>query len=548
MAKASSHADQAWNPKHVLQNYMKLCNRRLFLQQLDTKPEDFTSDFYETLQLSYDAASSHKNKTFTEGSRKTLKVIEDRLSDLNKQVTEGKTNFNNIIALATSYCNMGILYSSYTKEKRLRSGRSHLKRCLELLNGKELNRRAILIVMRATMQLEYIFHKLKEPKQCCPYSHKAIGFYLEYTMQLNSFPMPFVTLSVNLDVEESESTDTIKSMVTLFLNFLAHVKTCKLNKWDPLDLIPIHNFLMNRWTIMSTTVLTEGVTWTNITTAFYSYCLHEKRFSDARNYLAATQYILDEYEKEFNATKEANSLPEDKNIDTEYYDLRVHLDQGWAKYGSALLLHSKYNLSYSQKSGTKKADTSRSTSSIEPKESAEPLTFNWENVDERIKDIASQVTDKYVSNLKDAKAIFVHTTKWYEKNKACCMEAGDMFSYTFPAYNVTLTYKYLECFQPERNMRIKMHKRRVQMLNDIIVFTKGYAPYAVLLKFYMDMFISYGAIIDMMMENAEIAGKPFTEIQPEVLEYVKHCVESWEKYNIAKDKLTKVKSTMNILK
>ncbi|XP_026829230.1 uncharacterized protein LOC105282267 isoform X3 [Ooceraea biroi] len=462
-----------------------------------------------------------------------LKVIEDKLSDLNKKVTKGETNFNDIIALATSYCNMGILYSSYTKEKRLYSGRSHLKKCLELLNGKEQNRRVILIVMRATMQLEYICQKLKEPKECCPFSHKAIGFYLEYTTQLSSFPMPFVTLSVRLDVEESGSTDTIKSMMTLFLNLLEHI-TCEFIEWDPVDLIPIHNFLMNRWTVMldELDVLHQGVTWAVTATDFYSFFLDKCRFSDARNYLVATQYILDEYEKEFKAAKEANRLPKDKNITMDrkiYYDLRMHLDQGRAKYGNMLFLHSKNKLFHSQKSRTKK-DTSRSTSSIKSKESTEP-TFSWRNLDERIKDIASQITDKTASNLSDAKELFVHTAKRFEDNKANFLKAGDTFMYIDAAYNVTLTYKYLECFQPDRNIRIKMHKRRVQMLKDICVVAKGSTDHTLFLSnFYMDIFISCSAIIDVMMENAEIAEKSFTEIETEVFEYVKTCVESLKSF------------------
>ncbi|RLU17749.1 hypothetical protein DMN91_009986 [Ooceraea biroi] len=265
---------------------------------------------------------------------------------------------------------MGILYNSYAKEKRLRSGRSHLKRCLELLNGKELNRRAILIVMRATVQLEYIFVKLKEPKQCCPFSHKAIGFYLEYTTQLNSFPMTFVTLSVSLDVEEPGSTD-INSMMTLFSNILEHTITCELGAWDPFDVIPIHNFLMDRWTVVSTDVLNEGLMWAVPTTSFYIYFLDKYRFSDARNYLAATQYILDEYENEFNAAKEAKRLPEDEDISMKYCSLRTRLDYGWAKYGNMLLLHLKHKLF--QKFRTKEADTSRSTSSIKSTKSAEPI-------------------------------------------------------------------------------------------------------------------------------------------------------------------------------
>ncbi|EZA52053.1 hypothetical protein X777_09203 [Ooceraea biroi] len=434
---------------------------------------------------------------------------------------------------------MGILYNSYAKEKRLRSGRSHLKRCLELLNGKELNRRTILIVMRATMQLEYIFHKLKEPKQCCPYSHKAIGFYLQYTSQLRSFPMPFVTLSVSLDVEKPGSTD-INSMMTLFSNLLEHVKTCALDEWDPLDIIPIHNLLMVRATVMSD-IVTDGLMWIITATPFYVYLLHKYRFSDTRNYLAVTQYILDTSEGEFNATKKPNRLLHNKDISTLYSDTRMHLELGWAKYGNMLLLYSQYKLF--QQFRTKKADTSRSTSSIEPKESAEPLTFNWENLDQRLKDIACQVTDKYVSNLRDAKAIFVHTTKWLEKSKAYFLKTENtlfLSLYLTTRYNITLTYKHLECFEPDRSMRINMHKRRVQMLKDVLILAKGLKG-QFLLYICIDIVTSYGAIIDMLMENAEIAGQPFTEIETAVLEYVKNCVESWENYYNADAELPKLK-------
>ncbi|EZA52055.1 hypothetical protein X777_09205 [Ooceraea biroi] len=153
------------------------------------------------------------------------------------------------------------------------------------------------------------------------------------------------------------------------------------------------------------------------------------------------------------------------------------------------------------------------------------------NLDERIKDIASQITDKTASNLSDAKELFVHTAKRFEDNKANFLKAGDTFMYIDAAYNVTLTYKYLECFQPDRNIRIKMHKRRVQMLKDICVVAKGSTDHTLFLSnFYMDIFISCSAIIDVMMENAEIAEKSFTEIETEVFEYVKTCVESLKSF------------------
>ncbi|EZA52052.1 KBP-like protein [Ooceraea biroi] len=258
-----------------------------------------------------------------------------------------------------------------------------------------------------------------------------------------------------------------------------------------------HNTLYLQQSHNKPDVLNEGLMWAVPTTSFYIYFLDKYRFSDARNYLAATQYILDEYENEFNAAKEAKRLPEDEDISMKYCSLRTRLDYGWAKYGNMLLLHLKHKL--------------------------------FQNPDERIKDIGSQVTDNIVSNLSDAKAIFLHTIKWHEKVKAYFSETGNTFLYLSMRYNIALTYKYLECFEPDRSMRIKMHKRRVQMLKDILVLTKPYKE-LLLLYMYTDMFISCGTVIDMMMENAEIAGKPFTEIKTEVLEYVKNCVQCWEKY------------------
>ncbi|XP_019885826.1 uncharacterized protein LOC105275067 [Ooceraea biroi] len=489
---------------------------------------EITDAFRDVLKMSYNAAIFWKTKKLTGQSNGTVKLIEENLNNLYKRViTSTETNCNDIIAVATSYCNMGIVYKDCTSKKELRIGRSHLKRSLEVLKGKELDRRAILIVMRASLLLECILHKLDELNTCCRFSHKAIGFYLEYTKQLSSFPAPLAVLSASLHTEEpGHYPNTVRSLMTLFVDLLWHVKACDFDQWDLHDLtIPVHNFLMNRWTAVPADLVNEGFTWASITANFQSYFVRQHRFSDARNYLAATQYILDEYRKELKANQ---YLP----ANTNYRLVKTNVAYGWATYSNMLLLRSKCKLYKfcSQNCKTIREGASGSTSSVESEEeSAEPLTFTWGNLEERIKDIASQVTDTYVTNWVDANLLFLHSTKWFRKIRKYFLKKGEIFFAINAAYNVTVTYEYLESFRLCRNTRIKMHKRRVRMLNDICVIAlEHHECKELLLATYFDRIISYGVLMGLMLteDDIEITEKE----KQQMFEYTSESVECYENY------------------
>ncbi|EZA50720.1 KBP-like protein [Ooceraea biroi] len=499
--------------------------------------------FRTALKLSYKAATLQKNKQpqETSGSVNIIE-IEDKLNNLYKNVKDEtgstETTFNDIISLATSYCNMGIAYKDFTSKTKLVVARSHLKKCLELLNGKELDRRAILIIMRAVVQLEHVFRQLNEAEKCCSFSHKAIGFYLEYTNQGSKFPAPIVSrLSVNLDIEEA-CPNTMLSLVTLCLQLLRHIKDCDCYKWDLETLVkPMHNFFMYQWT-EALEGPSQGFAWAAAILDFSLYFIRHMRLSDARNYLAAIQYILYAYKEETNDCLSSKCCTQDifDTLAPSYHILKAQLATRWSFYGNYLLFPSKYTLSYSKNVKVRRARKSKSTPSVElPMKS---LIFT--TLEEHVKDIVNQIPDT-VSNLDDVNLVCNYVLKWFEITK----------NYTNTALSLNESFitrtlckmeasKYLTYFQADKDKQMTFHKERIELLMMVKNFIPDLLVYSssddknnfdiLSLNCNLGLIVTYGNLLDMLLEDAEITEKRFEDIKLEVHNYMKNSVECCETY------------------
>ncbi|EZA52367.1 hypothetical protein X777_08764 [Ooceraea biroi] len=209
---------------------------------------------------------------------------------------------------------MSIVRSRHETKKKLLLRKSYLKKSLELLNRKELDRRAILIVLRASLQLECVYHKLNEPEKCYSLLHKALALCHKYTKYGEKFPAPIIILCVSLDGEPFEFyPNSMSSFVTLYEKLVKPVGeifkidliTCSLHSLAKV----VHKFLMRQSIMVMTNP--EGrkvLIWVRavneLSICFSHYCAPRVHLNKVRNCLAAAQYVLELYEK---VTKETSN-------------------------------------------------------------------------------------------------------------------------------------------------------------------------------------------------------------------------------------------------
>ncbi|EZA50712.1 hypothetical protein DMN91_000609 [Ooceraea biroi] len=493
----------------------------------DMQGIDITDEFQKVLEATHDEAIAQK-ETHREVTNSSVKTMKHKLSVLFEKIkgkiSSTETSFDDIISLATSYCNMGIVYKDGTTEEDLVNGQSYLKKCLDLLNGKELDPRAILLIMRASVQLDRVFCQLNEAEKCCSFSHKAIGFYLEYTKQGSEFPAPIVSrLSVNLDIEEACS-NTMLSLVTLCSELLYHINNCECDTWDVETLVkPMHNFFMNQWIEATANPVTKGYAWASATVDFSRFFINQLRLSDTRNYLAAAEYILDAYKEEVKKYVSGNfSTPAFLNI-LECVATR------WSIFGNKVLLCSKYNLFNVFKNvKVSRVGNYKSTPSVElPTKS---LIFTDLEVD--IEHIVSKIPLN-VSNLDDVVVVCDHIMKWFEMFKTHV--STEIYNSSFMVRTLCLIEvgNYLTYFEADKVEQMKCHKERIEFLinEHNFISSKDKNVFGILhLHCNFQLMLTYGKLLDMILEDAEITEKRFEDVEKEVHNYVQSSAEYSKKY------------------
>jgi hypothetical protein len=455
------------------------------------------------LQLSFRTVLLEQKKEITEVSNQKIKILERKVDKLYETVMNSEeTNYDDIVALATSYCNMGIIYKNDTSQEKLLIGQNYLHKSLQLLKGEELDYRAVLIVMRVYIQMYNIFHKLDNP-EFNQYLYKIIDLYLNYTKK-DKFVEPVVIYSVRLDIEGQECSNTMVSLWTLYSSSLYDNQVIfHLQLQDNSNfIITMHNFLVDQWAVAAEKPLNIGLYWVRATTELAQYLFRNFRFTEARNSLAAAEYMLRTY-----CLKKLSKLPLQ---DTEYFNFYMNeyyiATQYnailWGLYGNTILQSSINNLLYPQNFRQKriyKIDESELVSSIMSKKSAKLLLFM--NLEENLKKITNKITDTYVSNFHDASLVYnysiLHLTIvniYYDPRMT--MEIFPLF---FVQYNISSMYKHFAFFELDRNKQMKLYRLQIKILQGI--YDANEVPNDILRVASFELIIAYARLITMILKD-----------------------------------------------
>ncbi|KAH0947281.1 hypothetical protein HN011_011478 [Eciton burchellii] len=425
-----------------------------------TKQGNISDKFWDVLQLSFRTVLLEQKKQITEVSNQKIKILEKKVDKLYETVMNSEeTNYDDIVALATSYYN------------------------------PEFNQ----------------------------YLYKAIDLYLRYTME-NIFINPLATYSIRLDIEDKDCTNSMLSLWTLYSKSLHYSKTNFFLHLQDDFITTMHYFLVDQWTIAVKYPLDVGLFWAGAVNEVAEYFLSNFRFTEARNNLAAAEYMLKTL-----CQKEILKLPED-NPRLDYKEILRLISAFntslWGLYGILLLQLSINHLSYPQyfqQKKTYKIDESELVSSIMSKKSAKLLLFM--NLEENLKDITNKVTDILVSNLQDATLVFNHSVKYFIIANTSHNSSKNEISFklqNYIDYYISLLHKYLTFFETDRNKRMQLYREQIHIL--LIIYDTNYEiPNIIsnndvfrILSF--ELIVAYANLINMIIEDDEVFEKKAEEI------------------------------------
>ncbi|XP_011868716.1 PREDICTED: uncharacterized protein LOC105562463 isoform X2 [Vollenhovia emeryi] len=330
-----------------------MAERRAFVEFEPVSPESANSmniskKFLHILELSFEAKSLiYDTKLSKPGmqskKKKKLGTIEERVDVLYHNVIDvlTDTNFDDIIALATAYHNIGLGNAALTNRDNLEGAVRSFSRTLLLLEGKMLNRKAILISISALNELNLACGKL-EQQDTPKLLDIALDLYVKYVTRSNSnwYPDPINLASV-IGIKEEESNPRIMLHNLHYTTLQDHALDYLAN---PKNKHAFVKYLHTTLNIRLTDMISNGtqfdekyVNWALMLFELSRYFLANGRFSEAKNHIALADYVIYKFFEDRLSKIEERERERFNDLHESYDYVCAMSNKFWGSYGVSLL-------------------------------------------------------------------------------------------------------------------------------------------------------------------------------------------------------------------
>ncbi|XP_077522102.1 KIF-binding protein [Amblyomma americanum] len=198
----------------------------------------------------------------------------------------------------------------------------------------------------------------------------------------------------------------------------------------------------------------DSIDWAINAATLSQFFIARGDFEAGRHLLACSTHILSEYEKKLDAEK---LTPEEKEDEEEKLRHRsADVARCWAKYGLFLLVASREQMTDSK---TPNGDHSDLSANIKP----HVLIKSPE-----VSQIEESITDKLFTDFDGARPVFLKSQKWLEDAKQYYTLKDHATDYIEITQEMSKLYRELTHFEPAPDRKSKMHKRRIDMLEEVL--------------------------------------------------------------------------------
>lgn len=491
----------------------------------ETDKMNISKKFLKVLKLSFETKYLSEDVNLSKKENK-VKAVEERLDVLYNNIMDISMDpkLDDIIALAIAYHNIGQIYVNSIKFEELNFAVVCLSKCLELLRGKQLNPKAILTSISALNELNLVCDKVEKKKYTFKFLNTAMELYLKYTVR-DDYPDP-VHIATIIDIKEEESNPRI-ILDTFHHTTLQDLGIQYLIK--PKDkhgfVLYMHNLLKGRLSQMISEGRQFQVKCLDLALTLFDlskYFLANGRFAEARNHIATADYVVYRFfEDTFKTTKKKGSKSRFNNLYDESCDyVRAISARYWGTYGVSLLRFWVNTFLQNKAENSYELDISKLEIKSE-EESTKLLIFS--DLEEELKQIANQITNTRILNLTDAKSIFVQTLRQLDIAQEYFAVDTNIESYVKITLEISETYKYLAGFEQHRDKQIKLHKRRVECLENLCqkfnTTINGDAELQLYKRIWYELVTSCSTVMDLMLE--EMYYEPFKDMSVEADRFTK---------------------------
>lgn len=347
--------------------------------------------------------------------------------------------------------------------EELSIGEKHLNNCLSVIENYEKQPEIVLITISVYNQNGILWSK-REPEKSKVYLEKAEAFYKNI---------------------KNDSKDIIDYNELFMKNLESHDKVVALEKFEKNFTLTLY-YLAQIYGVLGNALKSsvychvtlkrqlefndyEPIDWALNTATLSQFFMEKAGFKQARHHLAASTFVLNQYQDELNGVTE---VTEEHNAKLETLKHRsADVARCWAKYGLLLLSTSRDRLmnhtddiDYNCMLPTDLAKLQLEEDSTITSDDLQNLYFPTLDLIE----IENQIADKFVLTLNDATKVFLNVKKWLE-NAASYYTLDTLASdYIEICLDQGQMYESLVFFEDNPENQSKLNKRQADLLETVV--------------------------------------------------------------------------------
>lgn len=449
-----------------------------------------------------------------------IKILKEVVEEFNVKVTSSTEPKNEIMMLAQTHLNLGIMHLDSEETK---VAEEQFIMCTDLLKDIELEPGSILPMITALNQLGILYAQWSEPAKARVSLKKAEELYTEFTENVQLAPIN-VGLAMGMDTGGLNAESLLEKLHTLTLYYLAQVY----NTLDDKDKFAAYCHKTLSMQLNQEDV--DYIDWALNAATLSQYFIGHDNFSQARYHLAAASHILQKHQDALEA-KGPKETSESIAAEYETYHHRsADVARCWAKYGITLLSASKERLLKRVEQEDQRSSDDLSSTATESTRSTMEL-MRFVDIEPELEAIASQVTDQYLLDFEDARPVFLNVQKWLDKAKTYYTLDNHASDYARIVQDISQLYRYLLFYEVHEDRQAKMHKRRIDVLEAVIGELNPQYYRAICREIWIELGETYSEILNIKIDRLQASDeKPTVHMITKINHLTKSSINHFRSY------------------
>ncbi|XP_043469147.1 KIF-binding protein-like [Leptopilina heterotoma] len=457
-----------------------------------------------------DETKPYKNKY---AAIEILKEMQSSLLKTSSNVIKEENDVNTLLAIIS--LNLGIVY---VETEELKLGEEFFMNCIDNLSENETLPQRIIPMISALNQLGILWSQRNQASVSKTFLERAKDIYKKFMMREKE-PINMSKLFLVEIVNEEEAKTVLEKLHTLTLYYLAQIYGTLEDYLK--SAIYCHMTLSRQLEYKDF----ESIDWALNAATLSQFFLEKECFSQARHYLSAASYVLRNYQNTLTAIETDVENDEESAAKLENYKHRsADISRCWVKYGILLLTASKERLllkSENEQQEEKKPEID--------KDCLEKLQFT--SIEKNIESIANEITDNYLLDFSDAKLVFFKINEWIDSAKQYYSLENHASDYVQLIQDQSQAYKDLAFFHNDEAQQAKMHKRRIDMLEDVLKELHETYYQSSCRQIWMELGETYSEILDIKLDRLQASDdRPTPNMLKKINNLTGSSIKNFEKF------------------